>query len=216
MRWLSTLRHVGSELAGRGRRNMTEPLLKAVRVATDAVAIARQAAIGEIDTSVARTKVGELESLADACRSELVTSLSRALVTPIDREDLYRLSRSIDDVMDNLRDFSRELDIFGNEVRSDLFSPVFGAIHAALVEFSRAVSELGRDLDLATNAALNAKKLGNLIRLEYQLAVGRLLDADIDRVTLKRRELLRRLDLVGLELGYAADALADGRLKRGA
>jgi hypothetical protein len=47
------------------------------------------------------------------------------------------------------------------------------------------------------------------------VAVGQLFEGEIDRITLKRRELLRRLDLVGLDLGYAADALADGRLKRG-
>jgi hypothetical protein len=36
----------------------------------------------------------------------------------------------------------------------------------------------------------------------------------VDRESLKRRELLRRLDVIGLRLGEAAAAFADALLKR--
>jgi hypothetical protein len=44
--------------------------------------------------------------------------------------------------------------------------------------------------------------------------MARVLRGDIDANTMRERELLRRLDVVGLRLGEAADALADGALKR--
>jgi uncharacterized protein len=90
--------------------------------------------------------VVDVEHRGDRARGGFV----HALAPPLDREDLFRVSRSVDDVLDNLRDFARELELF-------------------------AVSDVAM---------------------------------------LKRRELLRRLDVVGLRLGEAADALADGAVKR--
>ena len=50
--------------------------------------------------------------MATFCAASSSTSLAGVLVTPVDREDLFRLSRSIDDVLDNLRDFVREWDLY--------------------------------------------------------------------------------------------------------
>jgi hypothetical protein len=60
--------------------------------------------------------------------------------------------------------------------------------------------------------ALGARK--NDIRQRYQTAMQAILDEPLSTETLKRRELLRRLDVVGLRIREAADALADGAVKR--
>jgi hypothetical protein len=39
-------------------------------------------------------------------------------------------------------------------------------------------------------------------------------DGPVTAATLRRRELLRRVDVIGLRLGEAANALADGAVKR--
>ena len=52
--------------------------------------------------------LAQLKDDADHLHSEFIDSLTRALVTPLDREDLYRYSREIRDLMDELRDFARE------------------------------------------------------------------------------------------------------------
>ncbi len=44
--------------------------------------------------------------------------------------------------------------------------------------------------------------------------IAELLVGEVDVQMLRQRELLRRLDVVGLRFGEAADALADGSLKR--
>ena len=62
---------------------------------------------GKLAPGEAHERIAEIEQRGDAMRAELVTRLSGVLVAPIDREDLFRLSRSIDDVLDNLRDFVR-------------------------------------------------------------------------------------------------------------
>jgi hypothetical protein len=65
-----------------------------------------------------------------------------------------------------------------------------------------------------SDGAKAAKKAGNKIRRLYERAVAELLQQELSMEVLRQRELLRRLDIVALRLGEAADALADGALKR--
>ena len=60
------------------------------------------------------------------------------LVAPIDREDLFRLSRSIDDVLDNLRDFVREWGLLTLEDAHG-FAGLLGAAANAIDDLQRAV-----------------------------------------------------------------------------
>ena len=45
-------------------------------------------------------EVRRLEGEADDLRRDLINEINRSFVTPIDREDLFALSRTIDDVLD--------------------------------------------------------------------------------------------------------------------
>src|SRR5919202_3352021 len=45
-------------------------------------------------------RIEQIEKEADELRRILIDDLNRAFVTPIDREDLFALSRTIDDVLD--------------------------------------------------------------------------------------------------------------------
>ncbi len=213
---MRAFRDVLSDLSGRSQGELVNSLAGQVDAAIEAVLLAREASDGRVPTAEARTRMGELENTGDRYRGDVVTRLSRTLVTPIDREDLFRLSRSIDDVLDNLRDFARELDLFGPGVGSELLHPPLDAIGGALKEMGGAVKALADEPDRAIEGSLRTKKLVNEVRASYQLGLTELFDAEFDGHTLKRRELLRRLDVVGLRIGEAADALADGGLKRGA
>jgi uncharacterized protein len=145
-----------------------------------------------------------------------VDGLSGALVTPIDREDLYRLSRAIDDILDDLRDFSREWDLYGLPGQ-EMFQPLLDEALAALRAMGRAARRIATDPASITEDALKAKKSGNRIRRSYQYAIADLLDGRDAVVTvemLKMRELLRRLDIVGMRITQAADVLADAAVKR--
>ena len=173
--------------------------------------IARDAVSGRLPRDEARRQMIDVEHQGDEARAQLVSRLSRSLMTPIDREDLFPLSRSVDDVLDNLRDFVRELDLLqvhGGEPFVGILDPVIEGVQA----FGAAVGDLGDNPERVSRGTLAAKK--NKIRERYQLAVATVLDGEVTMDKLKRRELLRRLDVVGLRLGEAADALADGAMKR--
>ncbi len=166
---------------------------------------------GEIDIEDARRRMAEVEHRGDRCRAVTVNRLASAFANPIDREDLFRLSRSVDDVLDNLHDFVRELALFAVEPHPRLVN-VLTAIGDALDDLDAAIATIARDPLRIREASLAVRK--NEIRRRYQEALAETLSAPLGAETLKLRELLRRLDVVGLRLGEAADALADGAMKR--
>lgn len=198
-------------LTGRAERDIVEALAAQVRAAADGTRLAADVATGRRATSAGRTEMGVIEHDGDEQRRRTVEILTRSLTTPIDREDMFRLSRSIDDVLDNLRDFVREYDLYGWGPDAVL-AEVLDGIDAGIASLEDAVRSLADGGRAVRTAALGARK--NDIRQRYQSAMGTVLDEPLTTGTLKRRELLRRLDVVGLRIQEAADALADGAVKR--
>lgn len=165
------------------------------------------------DPAAARDRMADIEHEGDDHRGDLIEELSRALTTPIDREDVFRLSRSIDDVLDNLRDFVRELDLFRPE-RCPELAPLLEAVCTGADALRTAIGYLLERPGEVSRACKDAKRYCNDLRRFYQQALADLYEEELTMETLKRRDLLRRLDVVGLRLGEAADALADGVMKR--
>ena len=62
--------------------------------------------------------VGKAEKAADEVRRVLIDELNRTFITPIDREDIYALSRAIDDVMDYAYTTVDEMDILKGGAKS--------------------------------------------------------------------------------------------------
>ena len=209
----SRLRRLIDDLAGRSHRRVVAILLQQIDTAIDGVALAMRVTTGAIDPAEARVRMSELEHLGDSHRGRLVPELSAALTTPIDREDMFRLSRSVDDVIDHLRDYVRETDLYG--VRLDASAvDLLEQVNQGLKDLRRGVERLLPDPEEVPAAALAAHKRAGQVRHLYSEALAQLLDGEIDAVVLKRRELLRRLDVLGLRLGECADALADAMVKR--
>ncbi|WP_052669105.1 DUF47 domain-containing protein [Nitriliruptor alkaliphilus] len=177
------------------------------------VAITRALAAGEVDTSLARERLSDVESVGDAARRALIVDLSRTLAAPMDREDMFRLSRSVDDVLDNLRDLAREFDLY--RIPSEpLLVDALANVEAGVLGLREAIGSLLEAPERASLLAADAKKTD--VRSSYQHAVAALLaeDREVTTEILRRRELLRRVDVTGLRLAEAADALADGAVKR--
>jgi len=174
--------------------------------------LARAVAEGRVAPGEAPEKMAEIEHRGDTLRAELVAGLAGAPAAPIDREDLFRLSRSIDDVLDNLRDFVREWDIYGVEAAGG-FVGLLDATVNGIGDLQLAVQAIAKDPN-DMKAAVESKKSANEIRRLYDVELGRLFRGKLTMDVVKRRELLRRLDVVGLRLNEAADRLSDAAVKR--
>jgi uncharacterized protein len=203
-----------SEMTGAADRELVALLRRQLDVAQQAARVASRLVAGDLDADAARAEASTIESRGDDLRREVVELLSELLTTPLDREDLYRLSRALEDVIDNLRDLSREAALLG--VGEDpLLRPVVDAVATALQRLDEPISLLSSDLAGTRTGALLAQHDINGVRRAYQQGLAELYAQPLEIGTLKRRDLLRRLDVVGLRLGEAVAALADGALKRG-
>jgi uncharacterized protein Yka (UPF0111/DUF47 family) len=207
-RWLS-------DLTGASQRRFVGLLVGQMEATAEGASAVRRAVIGDSSGNL-RATMREIEHRGDRQRANLVAELSTALVTPIDREDLFRLSRAIDDVLDHLRDFSREWELYRME-SAPIFDPLLSTALDAIQRLRSATEALLDDPAAVGRGALEAKKSGNRVRRLYQEAMAELLNVPDERIgsaTLKQRELLRRLDIVGLRIRQAADVLADASVKR--
>jgi hypothetical protein len=207
-------RRLARDLTGRSDIDLVTAIGRQIDATLRGCTIVQDVIVHRLSPAEAHRKMAEAEHDGDRARQDLIERLGRALATPIDREDLFRLSRSIDDVLDNLRDFTRELELY--DVPSP---PSVAGIAAAIAEGVRLLRDAVRALAVRPAArsggALAAKKQGNRVREAYERAVVEVLEGPVSAQMLRRRELLRRLDVAGLRLGEAVDALADAEMKRG-
>ncbi|GAA2380264.1 DUF47 domain-containing protein [Dactylosporangium salmoneum] len=207
---LSGLPRLVRDLTGANDRSLVGHVAAQVRCAERGIEVARQVTAGAVDPARARQLVGVVEHEGDAHRVALIGRLRRSVTSPIDREDLFRLSRGVDDVLDAIRDFVREFDLFG-AVPDPLYGPVLDRLAGGLARLDAAVLLLLREPRRAAEAAAEAKKPG--VRPAYQHAVATLMP-DAGSRALAPVMLLGRLDVAGERLAAAADALADGVMKR--
>ncbi|MEV4890191.1 DUF47 family protein [Nonomuraea sp. NPDC055795] len=194
-------------------RALTGALLGQLEATKDGAWLAMAMIGGEVGRTGAHEQMRAIEHLGDEERRRLVDELKSALVTPIDREDLFRLSRSIDDVLDSLRDFVRESHLYRvpDQMR---FSPMLDQVIVGIDALEDAVRNLAARPSAAAHDALEAKKAGGAVRRMYQYEISRIFSGEVTSLALKERELVRRLEIVGMAIGDAADAIADGAMKR--
>jgi uncharacterized protein Yka (UPF0111/DUF47 family) len=207
-------RRLWSDLIGRNDSYFVDLLGRQVSIAVTTARALADAQRERRRPADLRADVADLERQGDEVRTELLTELAKTLTTPIDGEDLYRLSGSLDDVLDNLRDFAVEADMYGVEPDERFVAPL-DALAEGLEELGTAIARLAADVADVAGPARAAKK-ANDAREAFHEGMRALLAGDeVTMRTLRDRELLRRLDVAGLRLAAAADALISGALKRG-
>jgi uncharacterized protein len=209
------LRTTLRELFGRGDRQLVELLIAHIEAVAAGAEAIRAAVRGHMSGTELEVRVRDIEHEGDDRRTELIAHMARSVVLPLDREDVHRLSRSIDDILDCLRDFSEEWSLYGMSA-DPLYEPLVDELIEALDELTAAASLLTEEPHAIARAALAIKKGATEVRRAHQRARSTLFDrADVvSGLVLKHRELLRRLDVVALKLSDTADVLSDAAVKR--
>ncbi len=209
-RWSSAAR----DLAGRGGPALIDILVAHLACAREGARFAEEVVGGAVPPEEIEARITEIERRGDALRRDLVGALAETIVTPLDREDLFRLSRSIDDVLDNTRDFVREWVLYAPDGPGELAS-VLATLRAGLASLERGVVALIERPEAVIAELLSAKQEANGIRRHFQVELAKLFAGELCMETLKARELIRRLDVVGLRFGEAVDVCSDALVKRG-
>jgi hypothetical protein len=156
--------------------------------------------------------VRQAEKDADEVRRILIDELNRTFVTPIDREDLFALSRAIDDVMDYAYATVEEMEVLDVEP-NDYLRRLVSLLQDAAEELHLAMLRLKDNPGVAAEHASRAKALENRVEQVYREAVAHLFSGpdDIHHVMemLKLRELYRHLSNCADRGDEAANVIHD-------
>jgi predicted phosphate transport protein (TIGR00153 family) len=156
--------------------------------------------------------VRQAEKDADEVRRILIDELNRTFVTPIDREDIFALSRAIDDVMDYAYTTVEEMEVLDVEP-NDYLRRMVSLLQDAAEEIHMAMLRLKENPGVASEHATRAKALENRLESVYREAVADLFSGpeDIHHVMemLKLRELYRHLSNCADRGDEAANVIQD-------
>ena len=136
--------------------------------------------------------VRNVEREADDLRRILIEELDKTFVTPLDREDIYSLSRAIDDVVDYANSTVDEMEIYG--VKGDPhIKEMVNILRKAARELNDAVKILKDYPKIASEHAIKAKAYENSMEKAYHLALADLFKGSDTVYMLKMREIYRHL-----------------------
>ncbi|MDH4208249.1 MAG: DUF47 family protein [Anaerolineae bacterium] len=160
----------------------------------------------------AASRVIQAEKEADELRRILVDELNRTFVTPIDREDIFSLSRAVDDILDYGDSTVEEMAILDISPNKHLHR-MASLLRDAANEIHLATLRLKDHPSVAYEHAMRAKGLENRMETIYREALADLFSgpAECERIVrmLKLRELYRHLSNSADRGDEAANVITD-------
>lgn len=157
-------------------------------------------------------RIKDIELQADRVRSNLACEINRSYVTPLDREDLFRLSGTIDDVMDYTWYTVKELRIY--QIDPDKAIAEMAQILLQMAEcLLDSVHLLEKNRAQCRKNAIQIKKLENQINARFHEAMNTLFQQDDIKNILRYREVYAHINHASDKGDRAADILMDILLK---
>jgi predicted phosphate transport protein (TIGR00153 family) len=155
-----------------------------------------------------REKVKELEREADELRRIVIEELNQTFVTPFDREDIFSLSRAIDDIMDYADRTVDEMEIYEVNANHHIIEMI-DILRKAAHELSDAIRLIQKYPNIALEHATKAKALENEMENAYHRALADLFKGTDTVYMLKMREIYRHLSNAADRGDEAANIIGD-------
>ena len=150
------------------------------------------------------------ESEADEIRRILIDEMHNTFITPLDREDIFKLSLHIDDMLDYAYSAVEEMQLLEIEADAHL-RQMITHIREAAEEIWLAVQRLSANPRVAADHAYRARKLENQVEDQYLKAISELFKKakNIEHVmdVLRRREIYRHISNMADQVNQAADVI---------
>jgi predicted phosphate transport protein (TIGR00153 family) len=139
-------------------------------------------------------EIKEVEHKCDFLTHEIIQRLNKTFVTPIDREDIHSLARTLDDVMDAIDNAAALVPLyridrvrFGARELGKIISASANVVRDAVVALEKHSGVL--------ECAVEINRLENEADRVHQKAVGQLFDEERDPITvMKWKEILDLLE----------------------
>jgi uncharacterized protein Yka (UPF0111/DUF47 family) len=158
----------------------------------------------------AAERVPFLEREADDLRRILIDQLNRTLITPFDREDIYSLSRAVDDIIDAAQRTVEELHVFQVKPNQDLVA-MAKVLERGTLEIYDALRNMKEYTSVALEHAKAAKATENQIHHIYLKSLADLFDnpSHTPGYMFKMREIYRHLNRSADSCDEAANIISD-------
>ena len=139
-------------------------------------------------------EIKEVEHKCDFLTHEVIQRLHKTFVTPLDREDIHTLARSLDDVIDAIDDSAGVLRLYQiSSVRSDA-RDLARIIRASTEQVVSAMKALGKKEGISA-AAVEINRLENEADRAHAIALRRLFEEESDPIQIiKWKEILDFLE----------------------
>jgi predicted phosphate transport protein (TIGR00153 family) len=160
-------------------------------------------------------EIKEVEHKCDFITHEIIQRLNRTFVTPLDREDIHALARSLDDVMDAIDASAAVIRLYRLETVRFGARELAQIITASAQQLRPALIALEQHKGLLTHA-VEINRLENEADRTHQQAVGRLFDEERDPLlVIKWKETLDFLEEATDRCEDAANVLEGVMVKHG-
>lgn len=164
--------------------------------------------------AAASNRLRVCEHRADDHKRELRRALTTAFLTPLEPEDIFELSRGLDEVLNAAKNTVREAEVMGATPDAAML-----AMAEQLAQGTRELVVAFADLRpdraaAATDAADAAVKAQRHLEHIYRAAMSALIEVEDLHVVTARRELYRRLARTGDELVTVAERVWYAVLKQ--
>jgi len=157
---------------------------------------------------VGAEEVRRWEQEADDVRRVLIDELNQTFITPIDREDIFALSRAIDDVLDHAKNTVDEMEVF--EVDSnDHLCDMAVLLREGAEQLAAAMRHLKNNPNVASDYAVRAKRVENGMNERYLAALKDLFAGENMRLMFSLREIYRHLNRSADRVDEAANIIGD-------
>ncbi len=157
-------------------------------------------------------RIHRLEQDADEVRRILIDELNRTFATPIDRQDIFSLSRTIDDVLDYADSTIMEMEALSVKPNNYLVQ-MTGLLRDAAEEIRLSMERLENHPAVANEHATKAKALENRMEGVYREAIADLFrgtkNSDHIVEMLKLREIYRHMSNAADRGDEAANIISD-------
>jgi hypothetical protein len=161
-------------------------------------------------------QIKKLEHECDQFTHEVVNRLDRTFITPIDREDIFRLAGDLDDVIDVIDSVARRAEIFRVGAAPDGVKQLTVVIEKAVGALLVGVEQLKKRNGDVMKASLLAKQLEEEADTIYHAMLGRLFDEETNAIELiKWKEIYDNLERCVDQAEDVANVLESIAIKHG-
>jgi predicted phosphate transport protein (TIGR00153 family) len=156
-----------------------------------------QMAHGALGSSEACPKIKALENECDSITHHVVERLHKTFITPIDRNDIYRLISKMDDVMDFVDATSKRISLYEVDGNNKELGDLSRVLQQGVERLSEAVSGLRnlKNPQLILEKCVEVNRLENEADVQLRAAIVKLFNEQKDPIlVIKWKEIYELLE----------------------